>query len=49
VLNIRLRRENFQKIHRTEALVYEMIPETVVAAGPNNPVIASFDLIRREF
>jgi hypothetical protein len=43
-----MRRENFQKIHRTEALIYEMIPKPVVAAGPNDPVIATFDLVGRE-
>jgi hypothetical protein len=40
-----MRRENFQEIHRAEALVYEIIPEAVVAAGPNDPVIASFNFI----
>src|SRR4030095_14710003 len=44
-----MRREKLQKIHRTEASVYKMIPKTVVATGPNNPVIASLDLVGGKF
>src|SRR4029450_862591 len=44
-----MRREKLQKIHRTEASIYKMIPKTVVATGPNNPVIASLDLVGGKF
>src|SRR6266478_2141461 len=48
VLRSMVGRKCFQEIQSPEAGVGNPIPETIVAAGPNDPGIAPFDLIHRQ-
>src|ERR1041385_5440887 len=43
-----MRRNSFEQIRRAEARFGHRIPESVVAAGPDDPHVAAFDLIGAE-
>ena len=48
MLDARMGRKNLEQIHGTEALADEVIPETVITAGPNDPIVAPFDFVGRK-
>ena len=44
----RMRGDRLEEIERAEALAGEHVPEPIVAAGPDEPHVAPFDLLLRE-
>src|SRR5262249_12267005 len=44
----RMRRDDLEEIERAEAVCRDLVPEPVVAAGPDQPHVAPLNFVRRQ-